>query len=112
MQETLADRSCVSGKDGPGRLSREEVGSYLRQLDPAWALDEKAGAIERRFDVKGFAKAVYLANLAVFVADREGHHPDIAFGFGYCRVRYTTHDVDGLSENDFICAAKLDRLLG
>jgi len=62
-------------------------------------------------EFKGYAKAVYHANLAAWLADREGHHPDVAFGWGYCEVTFTTHDLNGLSENDFICAAKLDRLL-
>lgn len=69
------------------------------------------GALKRRLTFKGFAKAVYTANLAAFLADREGHHPDISFGWGYCDILYTTHDIGGLSENDFICAAKFDRLL-
>lgn len=93
------------------RLSREEALARLSGLDASWSLDEEATAIERTVACKGFAKAVYLANLAAYHADRQGHHPDIAFGFGYCRVRYTTHDAGGLSENDFASARAFDRLV-
>ena len=108
---SLAERSCPSCRGELPRLSRDEALALLGQLDAGWALDEAATEIARRFEVKGFAKAAHLASLAAFHADRQGHHPDIAFGWGYCRVSYTTHDVDGLTESDFICAAKLERLL-
>ena len=52
-----------------------------------------------------------LANLAAWHGDKQGHHPDVAFGWGYCSISYTTHEIGGLSENDFICAAKLDALV-
>jgi 4a-hydroxytetrahydrobiopterin dehydratase len=51
-----------------------------------------------------------MANMIAWLGDRQGHHPDIAFGWGYCSVSFTTHEIDGLSNNDFICAAKLDQI--
>ena len=81
------------------------------RLHADWALGENAGSLTRRLEFKGFAKAVYHANLAAFLADQEGHHPDVAFGWGYCEVTFTTHEADGLTDNDFICAAKFDRML-
>ena len=122
----LAERECRSGRGAVERLDAAAVAALRARLHPDWRVlpgsaaadagDGAAGeegaapAIERRFAVKGFARALYLANAVAYLADRQNHHPDIAFGFGYCRVRYSTHDVDGLSENDFVCAAKLDRL--
>jgi len=94
------------------RLLASEAADKLSRLDAGWAFCEDGKAIERRVECKGFAKAVYLANLAAYHADRQGHHPDVTFGFGYCTVRYTTHDVDGLSENDFQSAAAFDDLVG
>jgi len=94
------------------RLSPDEAKARLATLDAGWSLSDEATSIERSVTCKGFAKAVYLANLAAYHADREGHHPDIAFGFGYCRIVYTTHDVGGLSDNDFASAAAFDRLVG
>ncbi len=61
--------------------------------------------------MKGYAPAHMLANAAAFLAEREGHHPDISFGWGWCEVTFWTHTVGGLSDNDFICAAKLDALV-
>ena len=107
----LADRDCPACRGELPTLSHEESAALLAGLDAGWTLDEAGETIIRRFEVKGFAKAVYLADLAAFHADRQGHHPDVAFGWGYCEVRYTTHDAGGLTEADFVCAAKLDRLL-
>lgn len=94
------------------RLSADEARAGLGSLDGDWSLGNDGASIERTITCKGFAKAVYLANLAAYHADRQGHHPDIAFGVGYCRIAYTTHDVGGLSENDFAGAAAFDRLVG
>ena len=93
------------------RLSPQEVPDRMSCLNTDWVLHESATAITRTIRCKGFAKAVYLANLAAFHADRLGHHPDVSFGFGYCKLCYTTHDVGGLSENDFRSAAAFDSLL-
>lgn len=93
------------------RLTAEQAAERLASLDEGWVLLEDGKAIERRIECKGFARAVYLANLAAYHADRQGHHPDVMFGFGYCTIRYTTHDVDGLSENDFVSAAAFDDLV-
>lgn len=106
----LAERICKCGSDSVTRLDRTGAEALLAELDAGWALNEPATVLSRRHEVKGFARAVYFSNMVAFTADRLGHHPDISFGFGYCSVHYTTHDVDGLSENDFISAATLDRL--
>jgi 4a-hydroxytetrahydrobiopterin dehydratase len=74
-------------------------------------LSDDGRAITRRFDFKGFAKAVEMANLAAWLGNRHNHHPDVAFGWGYCQVSFTTHDAGGLTDADFACAAHLDALL-
>ncbi len=109
----LSDKSCVPCEGGVPALSAEEAEALMAQLDPGWQLDmvKNGGSLTIRLEFKGFAKAVYTANLAAWLADREGHHPDISFGWGYCELIFTTHAIAGLSENDFICAAKFDRLL-
>ncbi len=65
----------------------------------------------RRLEFKGFAKACHAANLAAFLSDKTGHHADIRFGWGYCEVRFTTHDAGGLTDADFDNAARFDQLL-
>ena len=107
----LADKSCEPCKGGIPPLSPERIAELRADLHADWALGEDATTLTRRLEFKGFAKAVYHANLAAWLADQEGHHPDVAFGWGYCQITFTTHDIGGLSANDFICAAKFDRLL-
>ena len=84
----------------------------MTQLHGDWVLDEGVGSITRSFAFKGFAKPVQLANLLAWYAEKTGHHPDIAFGWGYCRVTWTTHDAGGLTEADFAAAEGFDRLVG
>lgn len=84
----------------------------LDKIDHNWHLGSDGKSLLRSFTFKGFAKATSMANLAAFIGDRAGHHADIAFGWGYCNVTFRSHDAGGLTQNDFICAAKLDRAIG
>lgn len=108
----LSKRDCVPCRGGVPPMEAEAARGLMGQLHGDWVLDREATVLARRFAYKGFAKAVQMANVAAWLGDREGHHPDICFGWGYCEVRYTTHEIGGLSENDFICAAKLDVIVG
>lgn len=91
-------------------MDRDEIARRLETLQ-GWTLSPDGRAITRRFDFKGFAKAVEMANLAAWLGNRHNHHPDVAFGWGYCQVSFTTHDAGGLTDADFACAAHLDALL-
>jgi 4a-hydroxytetrahydrobiopterin dehydratase len=106
----LGQRHCTPCEGGVPPLQPGQVAGMLAQV-PGWELSEGGGAIWRRIEVKGFAKAVELANLAAWLGNKQGHHPDICFGWGYCQVSFTTHAAKGLTENDFICAARLNDLL-
>ena len=110
MTQKLADQTCVPCSGGIPRLNAQDAKSHLKALSPDWQLDSETKTLTRRFKFKGFAKATYLANLCAWLADQQGHHPDISFGYGYVVVRLTTHEIGGLSDNDFIWAAKLDAL--
>ncbi|WP_417526119.1 4a-hydroxytetrahydrobiopterin dehydratase [Marinovum sp.] len=92
-------------------LDRDAARAQMAGLSGDWQLSEDGTTITRRITVKGFAKAVYLANLAAWMADRHGHHPDVAFGWGYCSVSYTTHEAGGLTEIDIACAREFDALV-
>ena len=107
----LTGKKCVPCEGGVRPLSPEEAARMMPRLHADWKLNEEATRISRRLQFKGFAPAVLHANLAAWLAEREGHHPDLAFGWGYLEIAYTTHAIGGLSENDFICAAKFDALL-
>lgn len=104
----LTAKSCATVEGGVSSLSEKDVAKLKAKLDPSWRIDEQKLSLARWFTFKGFAKAAFTANLAAYLSDREGHHADIAFGWGYCKITFTSHDLGGLSENDFICAAKLD----
>lgn len=91
-------------------MEKHEIEARLESL-VGWSLTPDGKAITRRFDLKGFAKAVEMANLAAWLGNRHNHHPDIAFGWGYCQVSFTTHDAGGLTDADFACAAHLNALL-
>lgn len=108
----LTTKSCAACEGWVPPLSDAQIAALKAKLDPAWHMDEKAESLSRKFTFKAFAKAVYMANLAAFISDKEGHHADIAFGWGYCHVTFTSHELGRLSENDFICAAKLDAAAG
>jgi len=76
-----------------------------------WTLEEEAKGIRREFRFRNFAEAMLFARQVGEIAEAEGHHPDLSIGWGYCTVRFRTHSIKGLHENDFIMAAKVNRLL-
>lgn len=91
-------------------LSPEAAKAMLEEIDVHWALDPDASAILRTFEFPGFARTIAFVNAIAWVATVEGHHPVLEVRYGSVQVKYTTTAIDGLSENDFICAAKIDRL--
>ena len=106
----LTEKTCVPCRGGVPALSAEESKHYLDQT-PNWALDGAASRIERRFAFGDFVEALDFVNRLGALAENEGHHPDISFGWGYCNVVLYTHKIKGLHENDFIMAAKIDCLV-
>ena len=110
MTAPLAERRCVPCEGGVKPYTEAEARAALGALDPAWRLDAPAHHLEREFRFKDFYRVMSFVNALAHIANREDHHPDVELGYDYCRVRYTTHAIKGLSENDFICAAKIDRL--
>lgn len=108
--EPLAQRNCVPCRGGTPILTRDAA-ERLRAEVPDWMLEDDARRIERRFGFKTFAAAYAFVSRVAAVAEEEGHHPDISFGWGYASVSLQTHVIGGLHANDFIVAAKIDRLL-
>jgi 4a-hydroxytetrahydrobiopterin dehydratase len=105
----LAGRSCVPCRGGVPPMARAEAEDYLREA-PGWTLQDDGTRIERTFKLKNFKEALVLVNRIGALAEDEGHHPDITFGWGYATVSLHTHKIKGLHENDFIMAAKINRL--
>lgn len=105
----LAQKTCVACEGGVAPLNRTEAEVLLRQLHD-WQLSEDGKTISRAFAFTDFAAALAFVNQVGAVAEAEGHHPDIELGWGRVRIMLTTHAIGGLSENDFILAAKADAL--
>ena len=106
----LTERHCKPCEGGVAPLTREAATELLRRLDPAWSLTEDGRGIRRAWKFRDFYRTMSFVNAVAHIANREDHHPDLEAGYDYCRLRYTTHAIGGLSENDFICAAKIDQL--
>jgi len=104
---TLLEKHCRPCESGTPPLSEVEVESLLQGLD-GWERDGKG--IGKTYPFKNFHQTMAFVNAVAWVAHREGHHPDLEVGYNKCRVHYITHAIGGLSENDFICAARVDAL--
>ena len=107
--QPLAARSCVPCRGGVPPLDPGAVDAYQAEV-PDWSVRDNGHRIERVFKFRTFADAFALVRQVAALAEAEGHHPDIAFGWGYARISLHTHAIGGLHENDFILAAKIDRL--
>ena len=109
MPDTLAAKSCTPCRGGIPPLTTEEAQDYLAQA-LGWDLLDDGRMIQRTYRFKNFREALGFVQRAGELAEAEGHHPDIAFGWGYATVSLQTRKIKGLHENDFIMAAKLDGL--
>jgi 4a-hydroxytetrahydrobiopterin dehydratase len=103
----LARKKCKPCEGGVAPLTPEQVRPMLKGLQ-GWALE--GGMIAKTYKFANYYQTMAFVNAAAWVSHREDHHPDMAVGYNECRVSYITHAIGGLSENDFICAAKLDAL--
>jgi len=108
--DELITKVCVPCQGGIPPLTITEAEQYLTQT-PQWILIDQATKIERTFTFKTFKQAMTFAQQVGELSEQEDHHPDITFGWGYCRVLYYSHKINGLHENDFIMAAKVDQLV-
>jgi 4a-hydroxytetrahydrobiopterin dehydratase len=108
--EKLASKGCVPCRGGVAPLGLEAAGTLLAQV-PGWNLEENATRLARPFEFRDFVEAMKFVNRVADVAEREGHHPDIAIHWNKVALTLWTHKIGGLHENDFILAAKIDRLL-
>jgi 4a-hydroxytetrahydrobiopterin dehydratase len=103
----LARKKCKPCEGGVAPLTPQQVAPMLKGLQ-GWALD--GGMIAKTYHFKNYYETMAFVNAAAWISHREDHHPDMLVGYNQCRVSYVTHAINGLSENDFICAAKLDAL--
>ena len=105
----LTTKRCVPCEGGVAPMDTDEARNMLDQLND-WELDESGKEISRSFKFKNYYETMAFVNALAWVAHREDHHPDLQVGYNRVHVRFSTHSIGGLSENDFICAAKIDAL--
>jgi 4a-hydroxytetrahydrobiopterin dehydratase len=112
MSETidLTQQTCVACEGLSHPLSQNQVDNLMPQLHE-WQTLEQAKMLYKEFKFKDFYQTMAFVNAVAWIANQENHHPDIEVGYNYCHIKYFTHAIDGLSQNDFICAAKIDKLV-
>ena len=106
----LLQKKCVPCEGGVPALDISEIHKYQKKVD-GWDVnknDKNTHFLEKKFKFKNFLESQNFVNLVGEISEKEGHHPDISFGWGYAKITITTHAIEGLSENDFILAAKID----
>jgi len=103
----LVSKKCKPCEGGVAPLTEPEIRNLLKQLD-GW--EYANGRIAKSYAFKDYCQTMAFVNATAWISHREDHHPDLTVGYNRCRVEYLTHAIGGLSENDFICAAKLDKL--
>ena len=106
----LASKKCVPCEGGVQPLSRPDAQKLMKQLKPEWRLADDTKSIASEWKFRNFFHTMSFVNAVAHIANTQDHHPDLEVGYSYCRIRYNTHAIGGLSENDFICAAKIDAL--
>lgn len=106
----LRDRKCQSCPPGTAPLDAARAAELMSGLAAGWRIAEDGHSIRRAFSFADFYETMAFVNAVAWIANTEDHHPDLEVGYDYCRMAFSTHSVGGLSENDFICAAKVDAL--
>jgi 4a-hydroxytetrahydrobiopterin dehydratase len=112
MTKRLTEKRCIPCEGGTKPLTQAEAETFQQQLGPHWKLIDSARKIEAQFEFKNYFRTLAFVNAVAYLVINEDHHPDISFGYKTAKITFWTHTINGLSENDFICAATIDRLLG
>jgi 4a-hydroxytetrahydrobiopterin dehydratase len=106
----LEQKHCVPCEGIGKSMDPAAVKKSRAELHDDWQVSNDNKEISRDFNFKNYYQTMAFVNAIAWMAHRENHHPDLEVGYNHCLVRYSTHALGGLSENDFICAAKVDRL--
>ena len=109
----LLDKKCVPCEGGVTAFDISEIHKYQKKVD-GWNIiknNKNFFLLEKKFNFRNFKESQNFVNNVGKISEQEGHHPDITFGWGYCKVKIFTHAINGLAESDFILAAKIDKLI-
>ncbi|MDB5225491.1 MAG: Pterin 4 alpha carbinolamine dehydratase [Candidatus Adlerbacteria bacterium] len=110
MEEKLHKRKCKPCEGGVAPLIPEKSAELLKELDPSWMLIDGGRILATTYTFKDFVETINFVNKIAVVAEEEGHHPDLTISYNTLSIELMTHAIGGLSENDFILAAKIDEL--
>lgn len=110
MHSDLTSKKCESCEGIGSALTTEQIKNLLPQLNKGWSVSSDNSSIKRSFSFENFYETMAFVNALAWIANAENHHPDLTVGYNACGVTFTTHALNGLSHNDFICAAKTDAL--
>ncbi|MDC0518782.1 4a-hydroxytetrahydrobiopterin dehydratase [Candidatus Pelagibacter sp.] len=113
MKDDLFKKKCIPCEGGVIPFDISEIHKYQKKVD-GWNITKDKNEIFfliKKFTFKNFLESQKFVNIVGQISENEGHHPDILFGWGYAEIKITTHAIEGLSENDFILAAKIDKLI-
>jgi 4a-hydroxytetrahydrobiopterin dehydratase len=107
----LLNKKCIPCEGGVTPFDISEIHKYQKKVDGWDIIKNKKNIffLEKKFTFKNFIESLNFINEVGKISEEEGHHPEISFGWGYAKINITTHAIEGLSENDFILAAKIDR---
>tara|TARA_A100001011_G_scaffold399539_1_gene508690 strand:- start:4360 stop:4695 length:336 start_codon:yes stop_codon:yes gene_type:complete len=110
--EDLSNKKCIPCEGGIPSFNLDEIHKYLKKVDGWNVLQDKQKNyfIEKNFKLKNYIESEKFIIEVGKIAEKEGHHPDISFGWGYAVVKISTHAIKGLAESDFILAAKIDKI--
>jgi 4a-hydroxytetrahydrobiopterin dehydratase len=108
--EPLNQKKCEACEGIGQALTQEQIKNLMPQLHSGWEIKASPDRLVKRFQFKNFYHTMGFANALAYLANQENHHPDLSLGYNYCEVNWTTHALNGLSMNDFICASKTDKL--
>ena len=108
--ENLTEKHCAPCEGGVDPLSSEQVDKHLAALQGSWRVNDEYKLITRKYEFKNYYHTMAFVNAIAWMSHHENHHPDLEVSYNACIVNYTTHAIDGLSINDFICASKVERV--
>jgi len=112
IMDDLATKKCIPCEGGIPPFDKSQIHKYLKKVD-GWDVksnEDKSYFLIKEFKFKNFKESQDFINKVGFIAEKENHHPDISFGWGYCKIKIFTHAIKGLAESDFILAAKIDKV--
>ncbi|HQR48936.1 MAG TPA: 4a-hydroxytetrahydrobiopterin dehydratase [Steroidobacteraceae bacterium] len=107
---TLREMKCTPCPPGTPALAPDAARALLVQLGAGWRISDDGKALRKAYRFANFHDTMGFVNAVAWIANGEDHHPDLEVGYDYCRMTFATHSIGGLSQNDFICAAKVDAL--